>query len=104
MAESSGGDDCDDTDPAVFPAMTYTDLDGDGWGDDTTDAVTCGETGQPTAEQGGDCNDTDSDVHPGAEACLYDNVDNDCDGATADAQRHHGPGGGAGHMHQRGAA
>ncbi len=84
-AESSGGDDCDDADPAVFPAMTYTDLDGDGWGDDTTGAVTCGETGQPTAELGGDCNDTDSDVHPGAEEIWYDDVDNDCDGTTADA-------------------
>ncbi len=68
------------TDPG--PLM-YPDRDGDGYGDMTA--------GLPAADapldyiaQGGDCNDNDPRIHPGAtEVC--DGVDNDCNGLVDDA-------------------
>ena len=52
----------------VFFDPVGPDEDGDGWSGD-----------------GGDCDDTNADVNPGAhEACDHPSVDQDCDGLTAD--------------------
>ncbi|MFH1466330.1 MAG: MopE-related protein [Pseudomonadota bacterium] len=94
--------DCDDTDPEVNPAATevcdgidndcdhsvdlgavdgttwYADDDGDGYGQDALAQVLC-EAPSGFAEVGGDCDDGDAGVHPGAEE-VCDSVDEDCDG------------------------
>ena len=98
--------DCDDSDPAVHPGAPEVcdgvdqdcddeidelatdtvywllDSDGDGYGDDdlALAELACSPSGGHT-DQGGDCDDSDATVHPGAaEAC--DGVDSDCDGET----------------------
>lgn len=97
---------CDgQTDEGVGPQTWYLDADGDGYGDDNTTQVSCIQpSGQvvkadplcidnptipfmcPTkvilwVATGGDCNDNDAAVKPGAtEVC--DGKDNDCDGQT----------------------
>ena len=61
----------------------YTDGDGDGYGDpdDSTDAC---DQPSGTVSDDNDCDDTDSAISPSAsEVC--DEVDNDCDGDTDDA-------------------
>ncbi len=60
----------------------YEDLDGDGYGNDSTAVDTCAPpSGYVTL--GGDCDDTVTSVHPGAaETC--DGVDEDCDGTIDD--------------------
>ena len=92
--------DCDDADPTAFPGnpedcdevdndcdglvdegMTstwYGDGDGDGYGEDTSVIESC-DWPEGTAAEGGDCDDADATVNPGAEE-LCDGVDNDCDG------------------------
>lgn len=60
----------------------YQDLDGDGFGNS---AVVVFQTSAPTengpwAEVGGDCNDGDPDIKPGALDDQCDSIDNDCDG------------------------
>ncbi len=76
-------DDCDglvdDEDDAISGGATfYADADGDGWGDDA-EAVEACEQPSGTSEAGGDCDDGDPAVNPGAdETCNW--VDDDCDG------------------------
>ena len=96
------GTDCDDGDTEVFPGAEeacngvdddcdgdvdegltstwYIDGDSDGYGldDDTVEACT---PGSGWAGEGGDCDDTDDSIHPGAEETC-DGVDRDCDGAA----------------------
>ncbi len=97
------GGDCNDTDPAINPSaieicdgidndcdglmddglvftMYYVDADGDGFGDEATGVESCSQP-QNTITTGGDCDDTNDQIYPGAtEVC--DEVDNDCDGST----------------------
>ena len=77
-----GGDqDCDDAiDEGLDPIelVWLMDADGDGWGDD--DDAACRSDGGRVLE-GGDCDDSDPSVHPGAEE-VCDDVDNDCDGTN----------------------
>ncbi|MFH1465770.1 MAG: putative metal-binding motif-containing protein [Pseudomonadota bacterium] len=64
------GDDC----------TWYADADGDGWGADGDSALgPCGDPPAGSAAEGGDCDDEDPAVNPGA-AELCDDVDQDCDG------------------------
>jgi hypothetical protein len=101
--------DCDDDDPLVFPGAeeicngedddcdalidgddpdlggattTYTDADGDGFGDPATEATSCSGSG---VEDGTDCDDTRADVHPGHPEICGDGAVNDCDGSYGDA-------------------
>ena len=90
-AISEGGSDCDDTNAAVYPGADELcdgldgdcnagvpgdelDGDGDGW-------VPCAPwVGDGSVTGGGDCDDGDAAVSPGA-AELCDGLDQDCDGA-----------------------
>ena len=72
-------DNCDGVvdDDALDRALVYTDADWDGFGVGDP-ALTCATSS--SALVGGDCDDTDSDVYPGACEHPADGVDTDCDG------------------------
>ncbi len=58
------------------------DHDGDGFGSATAPSeCLCAPSGEYNATIGGDCNDSDNTVHPGA-AEVCNGIDDDCDGAT----------------------
>ncbi len=69
--------------PKATGALTwYPDLDGDGYGDLSRPRLHT-DPGPLWVADGGDCDDGDSSIHPGAsEAC--DGVDRDCDGEAWD--------------------
>lgn len=78
-AIEAGGEDCDDTDPSVFPGapeVWYDGIDGNCDGADDFDQDGDGARRLPEGE---DCDDTNPEVVPGAEE-LTDTFDNDCDG------------------------
>ncbi len=100
------GDDCDDTDPSVFPGATeacnerdddcdaaidedliaagyYADADGDGYGDPEAPATGCA-VDDGYAFDASDCDDEASRAHPGGTEVCNTGVDEDCDG-SADA-------------------
>ena len=79
--------DTDDADSSVDTSVGgttyYTDSDGDGYGDASTGATTCTQpSGMVTDDT--DCDDDESAANPG-ETEVCDNIDNDCDGDTDDA-------------------
>jgi hypothetical protein len=60
--------------------MYYVDADSDGFGDEATGVETCAQPAN-TVTVGGDCDDLNNQIYPGAvEIC--DNEDNNCDGNT----------------------
>jgi len=95
-------DDCDPNDPHIRPGATeipgdgvdqdcsgsddcFVDVDGDGFGDGMAPATTLDCSGAQETTDDGDCDDSRSDVHPGAdEVCDPLDVDEDCDGLAND--------------------
>ena len=98
-------DDCDDSDATVMPGAVevpadsvdqdcdgaetcYTDLDDDGYRDDSTTLASgdsdCSDAGEALGtDPVGDCNDSDDAYHPGAsETECEDANDYNCDGST----------------------
>ncbi len=96
------GTDCNDADPAVHPnaqevcnsiddncngkideesakgcSTWFVDGDGDGYGDPGQAACLCAAAGPYAVVKGGDCNDLNPSIHPGAQE-VCDNVDNNC--------------------------
>jgi hypothetical protein len=76
-----GGNDCDDNDKAINPAVTDTPYDGvdnDCSGQDLTDVDGDGHDAEVVG--GDDCDDNDEAISPAAIDTPYDGVDNDCSG------------------------
>ena len=81
----AGGDDCDDTNPDVYPGAVeqwYDGVDQDCGFDSDYDRD---GDGFDSSDYGGlDCNDFRADVHPDHQEVCHDGTDNDCDPATAE--------------------
>jgi len=60
--------------------MYYVDADGDGFGDDATGVELCAQPAN-TVTIGGDCDDADTTIFPGATE-LCDGFDNNCNGVS----------------------
>jgi MYXO-CTERM domain-containing protein len=76
-------DDADSSATGQQPA--YTDTDGDGFGDTSSLTRVC-DLGSGQVWDGGDCDEGDSAIHPGAvEVCDTLGTDEDCDGLADDA-------------------
>ncbi|MBK9646101.1 MAG: FG-GAP repeat protein [Deltaproteobacteria bacterium] len=78
-------DDCDgDIDEEVSETdVHYLDNDGDGYGDDTAPTYVGCNPPSGYVMVGGDCDDTDEAISPGAlELCATSGIDDDCDGAV----------------------
>ncbi|MCB9761129.1 MAG: putative metal-binding motif-containing protein [Alphaproteobacteria bacterium] len=80
-------DDCDGAvDEAASDApLWYADADGDGFGDPNDPATACAPP-SGYVEDASDCDDTRSDVFPGADETPGDEVDNNCDGLLDDLE------------------
>ncbi len=100
-------DDCDDTDPDVFPGAEeicndidddcngevddglefldwYPDVDEDTFGDEAAEPVSaCARPSDGHVTDGTDCDDTDPSIFPGAEDLPGDGIDQDCTGLDA---------------------
>jgi hypothetical protein len=75
-------DDVEDNDPLDGDSY-YPDVDGDGFGDDSAEMLSCTEV-DGYVTQGGDCDDLDTEIHDGLEEICDDGIDQDCDGIIDD--------------------
>ena len=99
-----GGNDCDDTNPDVYPgapevcdgidndcdgvadgadamALWHLDLDGDGYGDASSEPIEDCDAQPGRVPNGLDCDDGQATIRPGV-SDLCDGVDQDCDGTV----------------------
>ncbi|MCB9780279.1 MAG: hypothetical protein H6742_17050 [Alphaproteobacteria bacterium] len=82
-SESSGGTDCDDTDPAVYPGadeVWYDGVDQDCRGGDDYDADADGDRHEDFG--GNDCDDWTAQVRSGKLELCDNTIDDDCDGSV----------------------
>ena len=85
LSELKGTTDCNDADAAVHSLQTFfRDADGDGYGGTTPTTACSAPAGYVT--RGGDCNDANPAVNPGA-AEVCDGMDNNCDGSIDDGRQ-----------------
>jgi hypothetical protein len=75
-------DDCDGVADDGLLERYYADVDGDSFGDDAAAVDACARP-DGAATRGGDCDDFDFSVFPGAPEACDDPVDRNCDGAVA---------------------
>ena len=81
-------DDCDgnvDEEDATGCGILYLDVDGDLFGLTAQTRCLCTVDGAYTATQGGDCDDGDGAINPGADEVCGNSKDDDCDGGTDEA-------------------
>jgi hypothetical protein len=72
-------DDCDNqTDEGLATSTFFLDGDRDTFGTDTNPIVACGPRGRYSATRGGDCNDGESAINPGATEVCANNLDDNC--------------------------
>jgi hypothetical protein len=73
----------DEIDEGIDVITYYTDLDQDGYGDESTAAEECSQpAGMITV--GGDCDDTNPNINPGQSEITYNGIDDDCNQETLD--------------------
>jgi len=78
--------DCDgetDEEGAKGCTVFYQDEDGDGFGKDGVTKCLCAPQDKYTVTKGGDCDDNDATVYPGAQE-ICNNKDDDCNGTSDD--------------------
>lgn len=88
-SRDAGGDDCDDNDATFYPGAPDdwydgrdTNCDGADDFDQDGDGFQTSAFNPNAATGGGDCQDANPDMHPGAPDSWYDGVDSDCDGSN----------------------
>ena len=75
-------DDCNgSTDDGLTLTTYYADVDQDGYGDDSDFVETCSGAPAGYVGIGGDCDDNDDSVYPGADG-TREGIDNNCDGSV----------------------
>jgi hypothetical protein len=76
-SDTGSGDSASSSLDCDTPAIYFVDADGDGYGDYAATIEAC-EAPSGASETGGDCDDGDAEIHPGAEE-RCDAADQDCD-------------------------
>ncbi|MGA1844110.1 MAG: S8 family serine peptidase [bacterium] len=78
---ASGGEDCDDNDPSIYPGAPEIANDGIDQDCSGMDLVDADGDGYFSEHSGGtDCDDNDPDIYPGAMEIPNDGIDQDCSG------------------------